>query len=182
MTVERPTASPMQPAHLDEILSSVRADMASAEAVVAEARQRIAEAEMQLAELRRIEAYLTKDFGHERVRAVPSSKLGPSLAGAFHRITTDEVASRAEGFLRAQGAEKSQKALDIAQHIFPDYNPLTDGRNFENRIFSILKRRSDTFVKVARGRWTLAAFINNSQWGLATEPAENKPETAERPF
>jgi hypothetical protein len=169
----------MQPAHRDEILSSVRADIAADETVVADARRQIAEAETRLAELRRIEAYLTQQGAGKPSHLEP---IGIALPDGVSPkwISTDEIAHRAEGFLRSRGPADPQKALAIAQHIFPDYDPLKHGRNFENRIFSILKRRSDRFVKAARGRWTLYAFITERAW--ATDEDMEKARTAERPF
>ena len=86
--------------------------------------------------------------------AVPSQKLS---------LTPDEIARKAYDLLRSRGAGRYIRAMDIALAIDPGYDRYADDRNFENRVYSVLKRRPDDFIKIGKkGQWTLKEFVNHN--------------------
>jgi hypothetical protein len=142
------------------LLSSVREDIDRCEQRIQGFRQVIVHLEREMAELRRVEAYLNR--GPIPQFAVETSVAEPApLPSPAETLTPEAIITFAVDLLRRLGPNRPLRALDIARELVTHYDPEEDRRMLENRIYSFLKRRPDTFVRTERGLWTLKEFTEN---------------------
>ena len=135
------------------LLAAVRRDLSGGEAAVADLRRRLQAAEEDLMEMRRVEAYVLRRESPQGGASEPSDEKGPSS------LDPQQIATAAKNLLYTAGPGHPKRALEIAKEIDPAYDPVADSRAFENRVFSTMKRRSDTFARTDRGLWTLCIFV-----------------------
>jgi len=141
------------------LLETVRADIASREAQISELQRQLTPLLAEVDKLRYVESYLLSKLPP----AVHVQPTHPATVGSQGQNPADVPAHVIDGkaaeLLRNLGPGKVTRARDIALHILPGYDPESDERNFENRIFSHIKRRPEKFVKVGRGMWALREFV-----------------------
>lgn len=94
-------------------------------------------------------------------------------------LVAEEISRKATELLRGKGQGQFVRAIDVALALIPNYQRETDDRNFENRVYAILKRRPNEFVRIGKGQWTLKEY--GGLPGLHTDDDEWEPPTFEKP-
>lgn len=156
----------MDQSHKELVLAEVRQEMEAANSLIKQYRLAIEQLENSLTKNRLIEEFLLQPrlstlIAPPLLHGGGSDGTAAYGSGAAHNeLSTAAIEEYAELALRANGPGRPMRAIDIINNaIDPDYDPEEDGRALENRVFSVLKRRPEKFVKVRRGMWTLREFL-----------------------
>lgn len=183
--IERLTIEPMTLTERDLLLAALEKELARVEGELAKLLRDLEGTQDNLSRLKQL-----KDFTAGLPIDQPGSsftpattftaqKPSPNSVHAADSMSNDDIARLAANVLGAVG--EPQRAIDLAKLLFSDYDPDRDGRNFEQRLYSIMKRRPEQFAKVARGRWTLTALERFQRVHGAEDAEDDGPESSEQP-
>jgi hypothetical protein len=95
----------------------------------------------------------------------------PESTTPTSEFDADYLARKATEFFATVAEGKPKRALDVARFVLPHYDPMSDARNFENRMYAIMNRRRDVFAKAAPGLWVLRA--QQSEFDFGADPNED---------
>jgi hypothetical protein len=143
--------------------------VASLEREAAVLRPRLTEIEADLAEWRPMLESLSggnKDgYSPDRREAAPAPRGGSrDTFSQPTEVSPHDILRLARGIVREAGST-GIKAIEVAKRIVPGYDPDSDNRKFENRVYSVLKHREDEFVRVTEGMWAEIAQVKSDQGG-----------------
>lgn len=144
-----------------------------------------AETERRIAQLHELKNYANgslSDGAHFRSTSVSPANPPPSTSSTEDapgsHLSSDEIVTMAEGILEES---KPLRAIDIAKMLCPNYDPEVDDRKFENRVFTVLKRRPEVFSKIGRGLWAVRSHfdVNGNPIPMSDQEEAESPQTPE---
>jgi len=162
----------MEATERTQLIISVHNDMRDLQAKIDSQHRLLADLRIEMENLARISSYLERQAQLEgQVEGKMIGFLGACQSNAGPTIDsvspinadTNQLANMLEGCLTLSGPDRPRKAIELAIEIVPNYDAVGDGRNFESRIFALMRRRPNTFASVGRGLWTLTKYVQEQE-------------------